>query len=50
MIGGKAQLVAYLTGYRSGVILNPASTGFPCFLEQEILPLLLSTYWFQDRI
>jgi len=24
--------------------------GLRCFLEQEILPLLLSTGWFQERI
>ena len=44
-----AQWVARLTRNAEVVCSNPIKD--PCsFLEQETLPLLLSTGWFQERI
>ena len=43
-----AQWVAHLT--RNGeVVVSSPSIGPHCFLEQETLPLLLSTGWFQEH-
>ena len=47
--GGVAQWVAHLTGNVEVVGSCPIK-GPRCFLEQETLPLLLSTGWFQERI
>jgi len=47
--GGMAQWVAPLTRYVEFVGTSPI-TGSRCFLEQEILTLLLSTGCFQERI
>ena len=44
-----AQWVARLTRYRSVVGLYSIKCS-RCFLEQETLPSLLSTSWFQERI
>ena len=44
-----AQLVAHLPHNVKVVSSNPIK-GSRCFLEQETLPLLLSTGWFQVRI
>jgi len=44
-----AQLVARLTRNVEAVGSSPIK-GSRCFLEQESLPLLLSTGWFQTRI
>jgi len=38
-----------LTCNQSAVNLSPIK-GFRCFLEQETLPLLLSTSWFLEQI
>ena len=47
--GGVAQRVARLT--RNVEVVSSSPIKDPrCFLEQETLPLLLSTGWFQDRI
>ena len=46
---GLAQWVARLTRNMEVVGSSPI-TGPSCFLEQETLPLLLSTGWFQERI
>ena len=46
---GVAQWVAHLTSNVEVVGLIPIK-GPRCFLEQETLPLLLSTGWFQERI
>jgi len=43
------QWIAYLTCYRS-VVGSNAIKGSRCFLEQETLPLLLSTGSFQKQI
>ena len=47
--GGVAQGVARLTRNEEVVGSSPIQ-GPRCFLEQETLPLLLSTGWFQERI
>ena len=47
--GGVAQWVASLTRNEEVVGSSP-SNGPRCFVEQETLPLLLSTGWFQERI
>ena len=44
-----AQWVARLTR-NVEVVGSSAIKGPRCFLEQETLPLLLSTGWFQERI
>ena len=44
-----SQLVACLTRNMEVMGSNPIK-GPRCFLEQETLPLLLSTGWFQERI
>ena len=49
MIGGVAQWVARLTRNVEVVGSIPIK-GPHCFLEQETLPLLLSTGYFQERI
>ena len=47
--GGVAQWVARLT--RNVEVLGSSPIKDPrCFFEQETLPLLLSTGWFQERI
>jgi len=43
--GGVAQWVARLTHIVEVMVSSPL-----CFLEQETLPLLLSTGWSQERI
>ena len=48
-MGGVAQWVALLTRNEEVVGSSPIK-GTCCFLEQETLPLLLSTGWFQERI
>ena len=48
-VGGAAQWVARLTRNVKVVGLSPIK-GPSCFLEQETLPSLLSTGWFQERI
>ena len=49
LCGGVAQWVARLT--RNVEIADSSPTKGPrCFHEQETLPLLLSTGWFQERI
>ena len=45
--GGVAQWVARLIRYVEVVVWAPSKAR--CFLEQETLPLLLSTGWFQER-
>jgi len=45
----RAQWVAHQTCNVEAVGLSPIK-GPRCFLEQESLPLLLSTGWFQERI
>ena len=47
--GGLAQWVAHLTRNVEVVGSSPIK-GPHCFLEQNTLPLLLSTGWFQERI
>ena len=47
--GGVAQWVAHLTHNVEVVGTSPIK-GPRCFLEQETLPLLSSTGWFQERI
>ena len=47
--GGVAQRVARLTRNVEVVGSSPIK-GPRCFLEQETLPILLSTSWFQERI
>ena len=47
--GGLAQWVARLTRNVEVVGSSPIK-GTQCFLEQETLPLLLSTGWFQEQI
>ena len=49
-MGGAAQWVARLA--RNGEVVAGSSPikGPRCFLEHAILPLLLSTAWFQERI
>ena len=47
--GGVAQCVARLTRNVEVVGSSPIK-GPSCFLEQETLPLLLSTGWFQEQI
>ena len=47
--GGMAQWVARLTR-NVEVVGSSHIKGTRCFLEQETLPLLLSTGWFQERI
>ena len=47
--GGVAQWGAHLTRNVEVVGSSPIK-GPPCFLEQETLPLLSSTGWFQERI
>mgnify|MGYP006890312833 CR=1 FL=1 len=47
--GGVAQWVAHLIRNVEVVGSSPIK-GPRCFLEQETLPLLLSTGWFQERI
>ena len=47
--GGVAQWVARLTRNVEVVGSSPIK-GPRCFLEQETLPLLLSTGWFQEQI
>ena len=47
--GGMVQWVARLTRNVEVVDSSPIK-GPRCFLEQETLPLLLSTGWFQERI
>ena len=47
--GGLAQWVARLTRNAEVVGSSPIN-GPGCCLEQETLPLLLSTGWFQERI
>ena len=47
--GGGAQWVARLNRNVEVVGSSPIK-GPHCFLEQETLPLLLSTGWFQERI
>ena len=44
-----AQWVAHLTR-NVEVVGSRQIKGPRCFLEQETLPLLLSTRWFQERI
>ena len=44
-----AQWAARLTRNEEVVGLRPVK-GHRCFLEQETLPLLLSTGWLQERI
>ena len=47
--GGVAQCGARLT--RNVELVGSSSIKGPrCFLDQETLPLLLSTGWFQERI
>ena len=47
--GGVAQWVARLT--RNVEVMGSSPIKGPrCFLEQETLPLFLSTGWFQERI
>ena len=46
--GDVAQWVARLTRNVEVVGLNPIEGC--CFIEQETLPILLSTGWFQERI
>ena len=46
-MGGMAQWVARLTRNVEFVGSSPIK-GPHCFLEQETLPLLLSTGWFQE--
>ena len=43
------QWVARLTRNAEAVGSNPIN-GSRCFLEQDTLPLLLSTGWFQERV
>ena len=47
--GSVAQWVAQLTRNMEVVGSSPIK-GPRCFLEQESLPLILSTGWFQERI
>ena len=47
--GGVAQWVVRLTRNVEVVGSNPIK-GPRCFLEQETLPLLMSTCWFQEQI
>ena len=47
--GGMVQWVARLTRNVEVVDSSPIK-GPRCFIEQETLPLLLSTGWFQERI
>ena len=47
--GGVAQSVARLTRYVE-VVGSSCIEGPRCFPEQETLPLLLSTGWFQEWI
>ena len=47
--GGVVQWVARLTRNVEVVGSNPIK-GIRCFLEQNTLPLFLSTGWFQERI
>ena len=47
--GGVAQWVVRLTRNVEVVGSNPIK-GPRCFLEQETLPLLMSTGWFQEQI
>ena len=47
--GGVAQWVARLTRNVEVMCSSPIK-GPRCFLEQETLPLFLSTGWFQERI
>ena len=47
--GSVAQWVAQLTRNMEVVGSSPIK-GPRCFLEQESLPLMLSTGWFQERI
>ena len=47
--GGLTVRTSRLTCNRSVVSSNP-NKGSHCFLEQETLPSLLSTGWFQERI
>ena len=47
-LGGGAQWVARLT-HNEVVVGSSPIKGPRCFLEQETLPLLLSTGWFQER-
>ena len=47
--GGVAQWVARLTR-NVEVVGSSLIKGPRCFIEQETLPLLLSTGWFQERI
>ena len=48
-MGGVAQWLARLTRNVEVVSSSPIK-GPCCFLEQETLPLLLGTFWFQARI
>jgi len=48
-MGGVALWVAHLTRNVEVFGLSPIK-GPRCFLEQETLPLLLSTGWFQELI
>ena len=49
LVGGVAQWVARLTRNVEVVGSSPIK-GPRCFREQETVPLLLSTGWFQERI
>jgi len=49
MRGDVAQLIVHLTRYWSGVISSPIK-GSCYLLEQETLPSMLSTGWFQEWI
>ena len=49
VMAGVAQWVSRLTRNVDGVGSSPIK-GPRCFFEQESLPLLLSTGWFQERI
>ena len=48
--GGVAQWVTRLTRNVEVVGSSPMEGHHRCFLEQETLPLLFSTGWFQERI
>ena len=47
--GDVAQWLVSLTRNVEVVGSNPIK-GLRCYLEQEMLPLLLSTGWFQERV
>ena len=48
-MGGVVQWVALLTRNKEVVGSSP-NKGTRCFIEQETLPLLLSTGWFHKQI